>query len=126
MSAEQVAEASPPTEGVPTEDHETNGASLVRRSGRARRPVTRDRGDEDELATSAATNQPVENGSPQTTRRNPKRKATTAAPSYNIPDNLREVSLAALGTDELKEWLGWVELESEPVSHNSFGSHIRS
>ncbi|KXH50076.1 ubiquitin carboxyl-terminal hydrolase, family 1 [Colletotrichum simmondsii] len=61
-------------------------------------------------------------------RRNPKRKATeTAAASSSAAASsgskdyqtlLRE-SLAPLGEDELKEWEGWCEVESEPAFFNA-------
>ncbi|KAK0372797.1 ubiquitin carboxyl-terminal hydrolase, family 1 [Colletotrichum limetticola] len=61
-------------------------------------------------------------------RRNPKRKATeTAAASTSAAASsgskdyqtlLRE-SLAPLGEDELKEWEGWCEVESEPAFFNA-------
>jgi ubiquitin carboxyl-terminal hydrolase L5 len=36
-----------------------------------------------------------------------------------VPDNLLEASLAPWKENELAEWGGWTELESDPVSLNS-------
>ncbi|OHF04391.1 ubiquitin carboxyl-terminal hydrolase, family 1 [Colletotrichum orchidophilum] len=55
-------------------------------------------------------------------RRNPKRKATeTAAASQEARDyqTLLRESLAPLDKDELKEWEGWCEVESEPAFFNA-------
>lgn len=50
-------------------------------------------------------------------RRNPKRKANNAAAAkVDLPDHLLEEALAPLTAQEIEEWEGWVELESEPVS----------
>ena len=124
MPAQQDPDGTSPTNGVSTDHQGTNGIDDgPRRSGRARRPVVRDQGDEDELATNTVTtSQPLQNGASLTTRRNPKRKAAVAAPVYNLPENLREASLAALSSGELQKWLGWVELESEPVSRTKIFS----
>lgn len=116
MPAQQDLEGSLPVNGASTNHTGTNGTDDgPRRSGRARRPVIRDQGDEDELATS--TVKPPENEALLLTRRNPKRKVAAVAPVYNLPENLRAASLASLTSEELEKWPGWVELESEPVSH---------
>ncbi|KAL2880878.1 hypothetical protein SGCOL_003905 [Colletotrichum sp. CLE4] len=61
-------------------------------------------------------------------RRNPKRKATetaaaatTATASHEARDyqTLLRESLAPLNKDELKEWEGWCEVESEPAFFNA-------
>lgn len=49
-------------------------------------------------------------------RRNPKRKASEAANQLNdLPDKLLDEALARLSAQEIEEWEGWIELESEPV-----------
>lgn len=57
-------------------------------------------------------------------RRNPKRKATEAATAATAAVASREArdykmllreALAPIATDELQEWEGWCEVESEPV-----------
>lgn len=58
-------------------------------------------------------------------RRNPKRTASSAlmdAPLSDIPipDNLLEEALAPLTQEELNEWKGWIEFESDPVSLGHF------
>jgi hypothetical protein len=54
-----------------------------------------------------------------TPRRNAKRKATTisqkTAEMTTIPENILEESLRPLTQQELEEWDGWLEIESEPV-----------
>jgi ubiquitin carboxyl-terminal hydrolase L5 len=54
-------------------------------------------------------------------RRNPKRKASeTVLALAKLPDNLLEEALSPLTARDIEEWEGWVELESEPVSHSTF------
>lgn len=52
-------------------------------------------------------------------RRNPKRKAQEQAEeqakALNIPENLLEEALAPMTPEEIQEWEGWQELESDPV-----------
>lgn len=49
-------------------------------------------------------------------RRYPKRKAIdTAQSQVEVPDNLLETACSPLAKEEVEEWQGWVELESEPV-----------
>lgn len=50
-------------------------------------------------------------------RRNPKRKAAAPPQSHVLPDDLLEEALKPLTSEDLDEWDGWIELESEPVSH---------
>ena len=53
-------------------------------------------------------------------RHNPKRKAAVEVSSRNhaehSTDNLLEEALKPLTAQEIEEWEGWIELESEPVS----------
>jgi ubiquitin carboxyl-terminal hydrolase L5 len=54
-------------------------------------------------------------------RRNPKRKAAEAASEVNHlinSDNLLNEALAPLSQEDIEEWEGWVELESEPAFFN--------
>ncbi|KAK5995753.1 Ubiquitin carboxyl-terminal hydrolase 2 [Cladobotryum mycophilum] len=52
-------------------------------------------------------------------RRNPKRKASEAASQPpNLPDNLLEEALKPLTSEDIEEWDGWIELESEPAFFN--------
>lgn len=54
-------------------------------------------------------------------RQNPKRKASEPAKLRNgLPSGLLAEALRPLESEEIEEWEGWVELESEPVS-----SHVR-
>lgn len=49
-------------------------------------------------------------------RRNAKRKAAAPPQSHVLPDNLLEEALKPLTSEDIEEWDGWIELESEPVS----------
>ncbi|KAF5677217.1 ubiquitin carboxyl-terminal hydrolase isozyme l5 [Fusarium heterosporum] len=54
-------------------------------------------------------------------RRNPKRKAAEAASEVNHlinSDNLLGEALSPLSQEDIEEWEGWVELESEPAFFN--------
>jgi hypothetical protein len=54
-------------------------------------------------------------------RRNPKRKAheaSAAVATATVPDNPLEEALAPIGPQEIEEWEGWVEFESEPAFFN--------
>ncbi|KAH6955057.1 hypothetical protein HG530_015823 [Fusarium avenaceum] len=54
-------------------------------------------------------------------RRNPKRKAAEAASEVNHlinSDNLLNEALAPLSQDDIEQWEGWIELESEPAFFN--------
>ena len=58
-------------------------------------------------------------------RRNPKRKASIVTNrQVDLPDDLLEEALAPLTAEEIEEWAGWTELESEPVSKPSMQSCI--
>ncbi|KAJ4164157.1 hypothetical protein LMH87_005842 [Akanthomyces muscarius] len=48
-------------------------------------------------------------------RRNPKRKAAAPPQSHVLPDNLLEEAMRPLTSEEIEEWDGWIELESEPA-----------
>lgn len=49
-------------------------------------------------------------------RRNPKRKASEAeSRRYNLPEDLLGHALKSLTPNEVQEWEGWAEVESEPV-----------
>ena len=51
-------------------------------------------------------------------RRNPKRKANEPSKFLSdLPSDLLSEALKPLEPNEIEEWEGWVELESEPVSH---------
>ncbi|KAJ9134764.1 Ubiquitin carboxyl-terminal hydrolase [Pleurostoma richardsiae] len=109
--------------GVNGDEREDNTAE-VRRSSRSRKPATRyyidnddDEDDEDELALHTPT-KPGKGRSIKVVRRNPTRKAATAAEEYHLPDNLLEESIAAIRDEEREDWQGWVELESEPSFFN--------
>ncbi len=52
-------------------------------------------------------------------RRNPKRKAAAPPQSHVLPDNLLEEAMRPLTSEEIEEWDGWIELESEPVSYDT-------
>ncbi|KAM0667873.1 hypothetical protein MY8738_007359 [Beauveria namnaoensis] len=51
-------------------------------------------------------------------RRNPKRKAAAPPQSHALPDNLLEEALKPLTPDDIEDWDGWIELESEPAFFN--------
>jgi ubiquitin carboxyl-terminal hydrolase L5 len=55
-------------------------------------------------------------------RRNPKRKACEAADEVNhrinSGDELLNEALAPLSQEDIEEWEGWIELESEPAFFN--------
>jgi ubiquitin carboxyl-terminal hydrolase L5 len=54
-------------------------------------------------------------------RRNPKRKAAEAASEVNHfinSDNLLNEALAPLSQEDIEQWEGWIELESEPAFFN--------
>ncbi|KAJ6783995.1 hypothetical protein PWT90_06906 [Aphanocladium album] len=52
-------------------------------------------------------------------RRNSKRKAAAPPQSHVLPDNLLEEALKPLSSDDIEEWDGWIELESEPAFFNT-------
>ncbi|KAF4456593.1 hypothetical protein F53441_1337 [Fusarium austroafricanum] len=82
------------------------GAHLVRRSSRL------------------AFKSPVQTITPVTMdapRRNPKRKASEAANEVNHRINSEELldeALAPLSQEDIEDWEGWIELESEPAFFN--------
>jgi hypothetical protein len=90
-----------------TELHPTAG---VRRSSRRPAPTKPFDSGTQGLGTNAIT--PMTHGS----RRNPKRKASEPAKQLGLlaSDFLTE-ALRPLEPNDLEEWEGWVELESEPV-----------
>ncbi|KOS18083.1 Ubiquitin carboxyl-terminal hydrolase isozyme L5 [Escovopsis weberi] len=53
-------------------------------------------------------------------RRNPKRKASEAVghADSRLPDELLEEALRPLTAEDIRDWEGWVELESEPAFFN--------
>jgi len=58
----------------------------------------------------------VKSSAAEEQRRNPKRKA--APEVFDLPDDLLDKALAPMGPEELDEWEGWVELESDPAFFN--------
>lgn len=99
-----MAEPRPPPNEANTE------TAPLRRSGRARKPVT-SYGEEPSVSP-RSTPQPV--GTPAaTTRRNPKRKA--APEVFDVPEKLLETSLGPWAEGEQAEWPSWTEVESDPV-----------
>ena len=55
-------------------------------------------------------------------RRNPKRKASEVANDANHRVNSEELlneALAPLSQEDIEEWEGWIELESEPAFFNT-------
>lgn len=108
---------------TPKQQHEdvpaTTSTPAVRRSGRNRKIrgqdlLMGDAGSEDELTSSPAAQKSP--GLKEQPRRNPKRKA--APEIFDIPDDLLEAALAPVSPEELKEWEGWSELESDPSFFN--------
>ncbi|XWW99963.1 hypothetical protein V2A60_007977 [Cordyceps javanica] len=51
-------------------------------------------------------------------RRNPKRKAAAPPQSHVLPDDLLEEALKPLTSNDIEDWDGWIELESEPAFFN--------
>lgn len=88
----------------------------TRRSSRAKKAVRRL--DDDGNDQAVQTRQSL----PGVRKDRPKRKAAVAAAQSIIPEDagplLQEI-LAEMTPDERKEYRGWVELESEPVSPHS-------
>ncbi|KAI0550948.1 cysteine proteinase [Xylaria curta] len=89
----------------------------IRRSGRAKRVPMRY--DEERIIPSEKPDQPkpIIN---KTAR--PKRSAAEAAREQMVPEEvaiLQEEVFARMDSDERKEYLGWVELESEPAFFNA-------
>lgn len=59
------------------------------------------------------------------TGRNPKRKTRESQKCHiDIPSNLLSEALKPLEAKDIEEWEGWIELESEPVSHRNFTLRI--
>jgi hypothetical protein len=87
----------------------------LRRSGR--QPVKPKRLDSSDSAyESPSKKSKVPNTSPGR-RRNPKRKVSQQCELVgHLPANLLEEALKPLDTNDIEEWEGWVELESDPVS----------
>lgn len=87
----------------------------LRRSGR--QPVKPKRlNSPDEAYESPSKKSTVSNTSPGR-RRNPKRKVSQQCELVgHLPANLLEEALKPLDTNDIEEWEGWVELESDPVS----------
>ncbi|KAJ3481264.1 hypothetical protein NLG97_g7868 [Lecanicillium saksenae] len=52
-------------------------------------------------------------------RRNPKRKAAAEPQSHVLPDSLLEEAVKPICSDDIGEWDGWIELESEPAFFNT-------
>ncbi|KAJ6440904.1 Ubiquitin carboxyl-terminal hydrolase isozyme L5 [Purpureocillium lavendulum] len=73
---------------------------------------------EDELASPKKKAKAM--GGPDS-RRNPKRKAAEAETiqALVLPDNPLEEALRPLTADEIAEWEGWAEVESEPAMFNA-------
>lgn len=98
------------------DDVEEDVPPTLRRSGRARKVKARDlhMGDadsEDEI-TSSPTFQKYE----ARPRRNPKRKA--APEVFDLPVEMLAAALAPVRPEELQDWEGWIELESDPSFFN--------
>ncbi|KAH9890849.1 cysteine proteinase [Xylariomycetidae sp. FL2044] len=92
----------------------TNGA---RRSGRARKATTKFDGDH-----AGSNDVPIVQSEPLDTQTRPKRKASQiAAENVEIEDFgvVMEHFVARMTDDELREYRGWVELESEPAFFNA-------
>jgi ubiquitin carboxyl-terminal hydrolase L5 len=88
--------------------------ATLRRSGRTRKSPGLYMGDadsEDELVSS-----PTFKKSQERPRRNPKRKATPEV--FDLPEEMLEAALAPVRPEELQEWEGWIELESDPSFFN--------
>jgi len=70
------------------------------------------------LATTRLGDDVAEEQASKTPRRTPKRKAAAVSMKKDIadiPDNMLEDSLRPMTKEELDEWDGWIEIESEPV-----------
>ncbi|KAK4240753.1 hypothetical protein C8A03DRAFT_41770 [Achaetomium macrosporum] len=87
---------------------EANPPVTLRRSGRVRR---RPSNHSDNCAQENRV--PVASSASTGARRNPKRKA--APETFDVSDNLLEASLAPWKQNELTEWGGWTDLESDPA-----------
>uniref|UniRef100_A0A8H7NIG0 Ubiquitin carboxyl-terminal hydrolase n=1 Tax=Bionectria ochroleuca TaxID=29856 RepID=A0A8H7NIG0_BIOOC len=89
----------------------------LRRSGR--QPVKPKRLDSSDSAyESPSKKSKVPNTSPGR-RRNPKRKVSQQCELVgHLPANLLEEALKPLDTNDIEEWEGWVELESDPAFFN--------
>lgn len=90
---------------------------LVRRSTRARkRPAAFDQEAEYKPAPSASRGEPNKRIK-IVQRRNPPRKATASPlPEVPLPDDVLLEAFAPMRPEELQQWRGWTEVESEPVS----------
>ncbi|KAK3305531.1 uncharacterized protein B0T15DRAFT_493689 [Chaetomium strumarium] len=106
-----MAEEQKPTDSsgeTGPESCEANPPVTLRRSGRVRRRPS------DHIDNGAQESRgPATTSSSTSARRNPKRKA--APETFDVPDNLLEASLAPWKENELTEWEGWTELESDPA-----------
>ncbi|KAF7561969.1 hypothetical protein G7046_g2149 [Stylonectria norvegica] len=94
----------------PQGERSSSDAPVLRRSSRRTKVKITE--------TSPVAQEPIAMSEP--TRRNPtrtpKRKASDAAKqASNLPDNLLDEALAPLSANDIEEWEGWIELESEPV-----------
>lgn len=79
---------------------------IARRSNPPRRPTKRQR---------PLSPPPGDNDAMSGPRRNPKRKVQEHSEPVALRDNALEEALAPMSEQEIAEWEGWVELESEPV-----------
>ena len=126
-AAPMAAEKNDHVEELVAPAESSSAAPAPRRSARARKPpAMHTRGGSsdgtDELA-GPATELPPQTIT-TTTRRNPKRKATSAPSAalfQDLPENVLDEALAPMRAedDEGAEWEGWCEVESEPVSLTS-------
>lgn len=93
--------------------------TALRRSSRRSKPSVRAEQAQDRAESEIPVEQlTIHVNSP---RRNPKRKASEATKStVNLPDKPLEEALSPLCQQDIEEWEGWIELESEPVNYAPF------
>ncbi|KAM3508192.1 hypothetical protein MY10362_001325 [Beauveria mimosiformis] len=100
-------------------DRDSPPASGPRRSKRLAKPgiVVRVRSKKPDGKTDPRT-MSLSDSATSNKRRNPKRKAAAPPQSHVLPDNLLEEALKPLTPDDIEDWDGWIELESEPAFFN--------
>jgi ubiquitin carboxyl-terminal hydrolase L5 len=103
------------------QDHDQS-PTAVRRSERTRKRPANYQGDHDEAefapAVSSVASSPVTKKMKFLPRRNPGRQAAAELKqSFPVPssEEIQEKSFTPLSSEELEEWHGWTDVESEPV-----------
>ncbi|KEY67978.1 hypothetical protein S7711_02183 [Stachybotrys chartarum IBT 7711] len=119
MASPSTSEPNPPSGDVPPTLQEP-----LRRSGRRTMP-TRNALEDQQAACPAKIVAKSTPSTAQATRRNPKRRASEASKvAMPFSGDALEEAIAPLKAEDIEEWDGWIEMESEPVRLHTFPMNV--